>query len=83
MIERTDRPTGEAPRIAVVLGSQRSGTTAIGRLAGMRQGVAHVCEIFHAVRDPQGDPHFERYLMVSEANFYSFKERFLTRFPAL
>ena len=83
MIDRKDEPTGETPRIAVVLGSQRSGTTAIGRLAGAQEGVAHVGEIFHAVRGPQDDPDFERYLTVPEANFFSFKERFLTRFPAL
>ncbi len=73
----------QAARVAVIVATQRSGTTAIGRFLGRQPGTEYVGEIFHNVRGPHDDPNYERYLTVPEANFFTFKERLLTRFPAL
>jgi hypothetical protein len=70
-------------RIGAIVGNQRSGTTAVGRLLGAQPGVIYAGEIFHNVRGPQDEPDFEKYMTLPEANFFAFKERFVGRFPAL
>ncbi|MGA0531692.1 hypothetical protein [Hansschlegelia sp. KR7-227] len=73
----------DEPRIAVITANQRSGTTAIGRLLGAQPNVRYAGEIFHNVRGPHDDPDYKRFLTVPEANFFTFKQRFVERFPGL
>jgi LPS sulfotransferase NodH len=70
-------------RVGAIVGNQRSGTTAVGRLLGAQPGVIYAGEIFHNVRGPQDEPEFEKYMTLPEANFFAFKERFVGRFPSL
>lgn len=65
------------------MATQRSGTTAIGRLMGRQRDIRYAGEIFHNVRGPQDDHDFEKFMTLPEANFFSFKERLLVRSPAL
>ena len=70
-------------QVGVILGAQRSGTTVIGRLLGAQKNTCYVGEIFHAVRGPQDDLEYGKFFTVPEVNFFSYRERLLTRFPRL
>lgn len=70
-------------RMLAILGTQRSGSTAIGRIAAQIPGFTYVGEIFHGVRGPHDDPRYEHYLTRPEYNFFTFKEDLVRRFPQL
>jgi LPS sulfotransferase NodH len=70
-------------RTGVILGTQRSGTTALGRALGAEQDIAYVGEIFHGIRGPQDEVNYQRYLTEPAANFFTFKESLVSKFPAL
>jgi|HubBroStandDraft_2_1064218.scaffolds.fasta_scaffold10654_3 LPS sulfotransferase NodH len=68
--------------LIVIIGSQRSGTTAFGNALADALGAAYLGEIFHGVRGPRDDPDYERFLVQPWTNFFSFKEEAIKDFPA-
>jgi LPS sulfotransferase NodH len=71
-----------SPGLIAIIGSPRSGTTAFGQALAQAVDAAYLGEIFHAVRGPQDDIDFERFLVVPWTNFFSFKEEVIKEFPA-
>jgi LPS sulfotransferase NodH len=69
--------------LVAIIGNARSGTTAFGHAIAAATGATYLGEIFHAVRGPQDDAEYEKYLIQPWTNFFSFKESVVREFPAL
>ena len=83
-LERAQRERFAAKgRLVALIGKQRSGTTAIGKLVASHPGAFYAGEIFHSVRGPQDDLEYRKYLTVPEVNFFAWRERLFGRFPSL
>lgn len=70
-------------RIFVVLGAQRSGTTALGRSLGTMSGITSFGEVFHDALAGTDRTMDESLRINREASFFSFKRQAILRSPEL
>lgn len=60
--------------LIIILGRQRSGTTALCATLSLDPDVHSFGEVFHSARSEADDPSFERMRLQSEASFFAFRE---------
>lgn len=71
------------PQICVVVGRQRSGTTALAETIARGVGCRSYGEVFHHMQNPGDDGAARRFRLVEGANFFDFKMELLATRPKL
>jgi LPS sulfotransferase NodH len=70
-------------KLIIVVALQRSGTTAFCEALGKHEAITSFGEVFHSARSSEDTPLYENLHLVSDANFFDFREKLFHRYPTL